>query len=212
MKVSDIKIGHAKNKGSIKICLAGDVMTGRGIDQILLHPGDPALYEDYVKDARGYVELAERASGPIPRLRDPSYIWGDALSELERLAPDVRIINLETSVTRSDDYWKWKEVHYRMNPENIDCITTAKIDVCSLANNHILDWGYEGLKETLGTLEKAGIKSVGAGMNVKEAAEPAITEIEGKGRVIVFAYGSPTSGPASELGCDGKQTGSQSAD
>ena len=81
-----------------------------------------------------------------------------------------------------------------MNPENIGCMTAAKIDVCSLANNHVLDWGYEGLKETLATLGKAKIKSVGAGMDVKEAAAPAITEVEGKGRVIVFAYGSPTSG------------------
>jgi poly-gamma-glutamate synthesis protein (capsule biosynthesis protein) len=113
---------------------------------------------------------------------------------LERESPDVRIINLETSVTRSDDHWKWKEVHYRMHPENIDCITAARIGVCSLANNHVLDWGYEGLKETLTTLEKAKIKSAGAGMNLKEAAAPAIVEIEGKGRVIVFAYGSPTSG------------------
>ena len=70
MKMSDIKIGHAKNKGSITVFLAGDVMTGRGIDQILPHPGDPTLFEDYVKDAKGYVELAERASGPIPRLQE----------------------------------------------------------------------------------------------------------------------------------------------
>lgn len=194
MKKNGPKSSKRENQRFIKIFLAGDVMTGRGIDQILQHPGDPTLYEDYVKDARGYVELAERANGPVPRFRDPSYIWGDALSELEKQAPDVRIINLETSVTGSDDYWKWKEVHYRMNPENISCITAAKIDVCSLANNHILDWGHEGLKETLTSLEKAGIKGAGAGVNAKEAAAPAIMDIEGKGRVIVLAYGSPTSG------------------
>jgi poly-gamma-glutamate synthesis protein (capsule biosynthesis protein) len=81
--------------------LCGDVMTGRGIDQILPHPSEPLIHEDYAKDAREYVELAESVNGAIPRRVDWSYIWGDALRELERLAPDARIINLETSVTVS---------------------------------------------------------------------------------------------------------------
>ena len=68
----------------MKLFLCGDVMTGRGIDQILPAPCDPALDEPWVKDARDYVALAERASGPIPRRVDPAYIWGDALAELER--------------------------------------------------------------------------------------------------------------------------------
>ncbi len=194
MKTTDLKSGPQRNDRVITLFLCGDVMTGRGIDQILAHPGDPALHEEYIKDAGVYVELAEEANGPIPRPAGPGYIWGDALNELERAAPDVRIINLETSVTTSDDYWEGKEVHYRMHPRNIDCITAARIDVCSLANNHVLDWGYPGLKETISTLEKANIKSAGAGMDLEQAGAPAIVEIEGKGRVIVLAYGSPASG------------------
>jgi poly-gamma-glutamate capsule biosynthesis protein CapA/YwtB (metallophosphatase superfamily) len=178
----------------ITLFLCGDVMTGRGIDQILSHPSDPAIHEPYVKDARRYVEIAEKVNGPIPRPVAPGYIWGDALDTLERVAPDLRIINLETSVTKSDDYWEGKEIHYRMHPENTDCITAAKIDVCSLANNHVLDWGYAGLKETLETLKNTKIRSVGAGINLKEAESPAIAEIAGKRRVIVFAFGSLTSG------------------
>ena len=178
----------------ITVFLCGDVMTGRGIDQILPHPSDPVIHEGYIKDARGYVEIAEKVSGPIPRSVAPAYIWGDALDELERMAPDLRMINLETSVTRSDGYWKEKGIHYRMHPENIDCITAAKIDVCSLANNHVLDWGYAGLKETLETLRKAKIRGVGTGIDLKEAESPAIVEIKGKGRTIVSAFGSPTSG------------------
>jgi poly-gamma-glutamate capsule biosynthesis protein CapA/YwtB (metallophosphatase superfamily) len=169
-------------------------MTGRGIDQILSHPSDPMIYEGYLKDARGYVEIAEKINGLILRPVVPSYIWGDTLDEIERIAPDLRIINLETSVTKSDDYWKGKEIHYRMHPENIDCISEAKIDICSLANNHILDWGYAGLKETLETLRKAKIRSVGTGMDLNEAESPAIVEIAGKGRVVVFAFGSLTCG------------------
>jgi poly-gamma-glutamate synthesis protein (capsule biosynthesis protein) len=63
--------------------LCGDVMTGRGIDQILSHPGDPQLAEPYVKDAREYVTLAEGAHGRVPRPVPDAYIWGDALTELE---------------------------------------------------------------------------------------------------------------------------------
>ena len=178
----------------ISLFLCGDVMTGRGIDQILPHPSDPMIHEGYMKDARGYVEIAEKANGPIPRSVAPGYIWGDALDELEKVAPDLKVINLETSITKSDDYWRGKEVHYRMHPENIDCITSAKIDVCSLGNNHVLDWGYDGLKETLETLGRVKIRAVGAGKDLKEAESPVVTGMEERGRVIVFTFGSPTSG------------------
>jgi len=178
----------------ITLFMCGDVMTGRGIDQILPHPSDPLIHEPYLKSARGYVRLAERVNGPIQQPVDFSYIWGDALKELERVAPDLRIINLETSITKSDDFWKSKEIHYRMHPENIACITTAKIDCCSLANNHILDWGYSGLIETLVTLKKVNVKTAGAGQNLAEAEAPAVLEVKGKGRAILFSFGSETSG------------------
>jgi poly-gamma-glutamate synthesis protein (capsule biosynthesis protein) len=184
----------SKVSNPITIFMCGDVMTGRGIDQILPHPSDPLIHEPYMKSARGYVEIAEKANGAIQKPVSFSYIWGDALKELERVAPDVRIINLETSVTKSNDYLKDKEIHYRMHPDNIQCINAAKIDYCPLANNHVLDWGYLGLKETLETLKKADIKSGGAGLNLIEAEMPAVIDVEGKGRVIVFSYGTETSG------------------
>jgi poly-gamma-glutamate synthesis protein (capsule biosynthesis protein) len=73
-------------------------------------------------------------------------------------------------------------------------ITAAGIDYCSLANNHVLDWGYTGLTETLATLKKVNVKSDGAGRNLQEVESPAVMTVEGKGRVIVFSYGSTTSG------------------
>ena len=86
---------------------------------MLAHPCDPTLHEDYVASARDYVGLAEQANGPIPRRAEPSYVWGAALDELNRMRPDARIINLETAITRSDDYAR-KGINYRMNPENAD--------------------------------------------------------------------------------------------
>jgi poly-gamma-glutamate capsule biosynthesis protein CapA/YwtB (metallophosphatase superfamily) len=182
------------DSSEITLFLCGDVMTGRGIDQILPHPSDPTLHESYVKDARGYVQLAENANGTIPKPADLFYIWGDALKELNRAAPDLRLINLETSITKSNDYWKGKDIHYRMNPDNIGCLTAAGIDYCSLANNHVLDWGYAGQNETLATLKKAKIGASGAGENINEAEKPAILELSGKGRILVYSYGSITSG------------------
>jgi poly-gamma-glutamate synthesis protein (capsule biosynthesis protein) len=182
------------HEDNISLFLCGDVMTGRGIDQVLPHPGDPQLYEPYVSTAETYVALAEEVNGPILRPVDFAYIWGDALDELELAAPDVRLINLETAVTRSADYWPGKGIHYRMSPDNMACITAAKIDCCALANNHVLDWGYAGLAETLGSLVNAGIKSAGAGPDIEAAQAPAVIELPGKGRVIVFSLGSETSG------------------
>ena len=180
--------------GGIKIFMCGDVMTGRGIDQILPHPVDPVIYESYLKSARGYVKLAEKASGPIEQPVGFDYIWGDALEELNRAAPHVRLINLETSITNSNDYWKGKGINYRMHPNNIACLTAAKIDVCALANNHVLDWGFAGLSETLQSLRKINIKTAGAGQNIAEAALPAVISAPGKSRVLVFAFGMTSSG------------------
>jgi poly-gamma-glutamate synthesis protein (capsule biosynthesis protein) len=59
---------------SITLFLCGDVMTGRGIDQVLPHPSEPTIYEPYMDSALGYLELAERTSGPIPRPAHFSYI------------------------------------------------------------------------------------------------------------------------------------------
>ena len=191
----------------ITIFLCGDVMTGRAIDQILPHPGKPQLYESYIQDARLYVDLAERTNGPIPKPVPFAYIWGDALAELDRVSPDLRIINLETSITASDDAWPGKGINYRMHPRNIHCLTAARIDACALANNHVLDWGYDGLEETLSTLKRAGITTCGAGGNIDEAMAPAVFDINGKGRVLLFSFGDVSSGVPTAWRASNKRAG-----
>lgn len=191
----------------MKIFLCGDVMTGRGIDQILPHPVSPHLYERYVKDAREYITLAEHTNGKIPRAADYSYIWGDALGYLAKENIDARLINLETSVTKSEDYWPGKGINYRMAPENIDCLRAANIDYCTLSNNHILDWGYDGLFETLSSLDNAKILHSGAGRNSFESSDPAIIDRKENGRVIVFAIGEEDSGIPSQWAATEKMAG-----
>lgn len=173
-------------------------MSGRGVDQILPHPGDPQLYEPYVRSALAYVELAEQVHGAIRRPVDFAYIWGDALEQLRRIRPDLRIINLETAITQAADAWPDKGIHYRMHPANTPFLAAAGIHCCTLANNHVLDWGYAGLAETLHSLHEAGIATTGAGRDAAEAAAPAILHVPGKGRVLVFAWATRDSGVPAE--------------
>ncbi|MER6350040.1 CapA family protein [Streptomyces sp. NPDC001595] len=180
--------------GVVTLFLCGDVMLGRGVDQILPHPGDPGLREDYVRDARGYVELAEAANGPVPAPVDWSWPWGEALGVLARVAPDARILNLETAVTADGAFAPGKAVHYRMHPANLPALTVARPDVCVLANNHVLDFGRAGLTETLDALAGAGLRTAGAGRDAEAAYAPAVVEVGAGARVLVLALGMTSSG------------------
>ncbi|MDB4954926.1 MAG: poly-gamma-glutamate biosynthesis protein [Myxococcales bacterium] len=174
--------------------MCGDVMLGRGIDQILACPCDPTLHEGYIQDARDYVGIAEDVSGPIPTGVGPEYPWGDALSILNAKRPDVRIINLETSITCSNTYEPDKGIHYRVSPQNASALEAAHIDVCALANNHVLDWGTAGLLDTLSKLDELGIARCGAGREPEEAVRPAVIELGERGRVLVFGVGGVDAG------------------
>jgi poly-gamma-glutamate synthesis protein (capsule biosynthesis protein) len=174
--------------------LCGDVMTGRGIDQILAHPSRPLLHESHVHSALDYVRLAERRAGPIARPAAPEYPWGDALAELECRAAQPRIVNLETALTTSDDAWPGKAVHYRMHPANIGCLQAARIDCAVLANNHVLDWGRAGLTDTLAALDGAQITHAGAGTDEASAARAAVLPRPGGGRVVVLAFAMENAG------------------
>jgi poly-gamma-glutamate capsule biosynthesis protein CapA/YwtB (metallophosphatase superfamily) len=179
---------------AVQLCLTGDVMTGRGIDQILRHPGDPTIYEPWLRSALDYLELAEERVGPIPRRVPPTYVWGDMLSVLEQEAPDVFIVNLETAVTDRGRPWPAKGIQYRMHPANVECLSAAGIDVAVLANNHVLDWSAPGLDQTLDSLRAGGISTVGAGRSSDEAWAPAVIDGPSGSRTLVLAAGSTSSG------------------
>ncbi|HKS48216.1 MAG TPA: CapA family protein [Amycolatopsis sp.] len=176
------------------VFLCGDVMPGRGVDQILPNPGDPALVERGVRDARTYVTLAERVSGPIPRPAGFSWPWGAANAVLEELAPDARLLNLETSVTADGDFAPGKGVHYRMNPANLGFLTAIHPDVCVLANNHVLDFGLRGLEDTLDALASSGLRTAGAGRDGSDAARAVTVKIHSGRNVVVTAGALESSG------------------
>ena len=177
----------------LTLFLAGDVMTGRGLDQALPHPVDPQLYEAYVRSARDYVTLAAKASGALSLPLDFAYPWGDALAEFARVKPALRLVNLETAVTDRGEPWPDKGIHYRMHPGNLPCIEAAGIDGVSLANNHVLDWGQVGLDDTIRHLGKAGIACAGAGPDLAAASAPCVFAT-GAGRVLFFGACTSYSG------------------
>lgn len=173
---------------TINLFLCGDVMTGRGVDQLFATPSVPTPHEGSIGSALDYVKLAERKTGPISRAVSHAYIWGDALEEFALRRPDARIINLATAITTSEDAWPGKRAHHRMHPANTACLVTAGVDCAVLANDHVLDWGYAGLTDTLAALHMAGIETAGAGHDASEAARPAILALPNQGRILVFAF------------------------
>jgi poly-gamma-glutamate capsule biosynthesis protein CapA/YwtB (metallophosphatase superfamily) len=201
-----LKAVNAHPVHDVTLALCGDIMLGRGIDQILPFPSDPRLYEGHMGSALDYVLLAEVAHGPIPRHVSLDHVWGDMLADLRALRPQARIANLETSITKSDTPVP-KGINYRMHPTNVGCLTAAAFDCCVLANNHVLDWGVDGLLETLATLKGAGIRLAGAGRNAAEAAQPATIDIASDRRVLVFGYGARSSGIPRAWGATEDQPG-----
>ncbi|HXV94698.1 MAG TPA: CapA family protein, partial [Pseudonocardia sp.] len=133
-------------------------------------------------------------NGPIPRPTDVAWPWGDAAAVLDAFAPDARVVNLETSVTRSDEFAPGKAVHYRMSPANLPCLAEIRPDACVLANNHVLDFGRRGLLETLEALTGAGLRAVGAGRDAPGAWSPAAVPLPGGDRLLVLSFATPSSG------------------
>lgn len=177
----------------LTLLLTGDVMIGRGVDQLFDIHCDPQLYEPWVTDARHYVSLAEAKHGSIPQPVSYAYVWGDFLEDCATEKPDFRMINLETSLTLSNAYAPRKGIHYRAHPSQVGILRAANIDGCVLGNNHILDWGRDGLEETLKTLKNANIRWAGAGLNAHAAEEGMGFSLSSKNLEVV-AWGSVTSG------------------
>lgn len=119
----------------------------------------------------------------------PAEPWGDVLPLL--LSADLRLINLECAITVQRRPWLRtpKVFHFRADPPAVEVLEAARVDACSLANNHTLDFEEEGLLDTLEHLEAAGIRYAGAGRNLEEAARPVL--LEGGLALVAFTDNEP---------------------
>lgn len=96
--------------------------------------------------------------------------------------------NLEGPLTKGGEAAKNKKYVFRSPPERVaPALARAGFDVVSLANNHSMDYGVEGMRDTMRALTDAGIRYTGAGENLAAARQPALLDVEGE-RVAVLAY------------------------
>jgi len=102
---------------------------------------------------------------------------------------DLTIANLETTLSNRGEAVHGKPAHLIFNghPKGILSLTSAGVDLVSLANNHAMDHGRIALADTIAALDKAKIGHVGAGMNTAAAWKPAIVTVKGRRVAYVTA-------------------------
>ncbi len=143
--------------GGVTLALAGDVMLGRVVNDIMLRCG-------------------------------VAYPWGDVLPVIR--SADLFLVNLECALTAHTNRWfgaEPKPFHFRAEPGAVETLQLAGVNFASLANNHIGDFGPEGLLETIAVLDRAGIAHAGAGPTAAAACAPARLTAKGC-RVGVVAF------------------------
>lgn len=117
----------------------------------------------------------------------PSHPWGGLQMLLEEA--DLAVANLEGVLTTRGEALT-KPYLIRAHPVWGQALVSGGFDLVTLANNHALDYGTEGLDETLQTLAELGISVVGAGRSPQEAHRPAIWTVQGI-RIAVLGYAAP---------------------
>ena len=99
---------------------------------------------------------------------------------------DILVVNLECNITTSRDE-EQKHYTFKAPPVTADALSRAGVDVAGVANNHAMDWGEQGLLDTIGFMEERGIAAPGGGRNRAQAYAPAIIERNGLS-VAFLAY------------------------
>ena len=140
------------------------------------------------KGTRGKTVLVASDWAPIRAFaaiiqRDPESVYGDMLPVLR--AADLRVVNCECALTASrKPVWKSGSVFKGM-PEHAKGLTAVPFEVACLANNHVFDYGISGFRESLDTLRRHGITTVGAGLTEEEACGP-LTLVFDKAKISII--------------------------
>ncbi len=153
------------------------------------------------KEWRGRVsELTQPAGDEVVLTAAGDAIWLDKFSDnkdarLQALfevmrSSDISFINFEM-VTANSGYPTIKEIA-KSDPSIVKEFVWAGTDVVSLANNHMMDFGQNGLETTMRTLDEAGIKYSGAGLNLAGALQHTVVEKKGLKMALVSVMVSPT--------------------
>jgi poly-gamma-glutamate capsule biosynthesis protein CapA/YwtB (metallophosphatase superfamily) len=164
---------------------------GRATCQVTVDPGPTTfpLTMNFVGDimlARRY----EQPGGIIPTLGVEA-IFEPTLPYLGNAA-EITVANLECPLTDTGTQHPTKPIYFRGSPENVAGLVFAGIDVVTLANNHIIDYGLEGMRQTQAVLDSTNILYSGAGANSYEAYLPLF--VNKKGTSIAFLASSDRTG------------------
>ncbi|MGA2503352.1 MAG: CapA family protein [Anaerolineales bacterium] len=125
--------------------------------------------------AVGDIMLA-RTVGSQVQARGPGIVFAGVQPMLN--PADILVGNLECALTTSTDP-QHKSYTFAAPPETAKALALAGFDILSLANNHAMDYGSQGLFDTQDTLSQYGIEGLGAGANTKEAHTPVILQRNG---------------------------------
>ncbi len=106
---------------------------------------------------------------------------------------DVGFANLEGPLTERGSPWP-KGYNFRTPPRFASSLVSGRISVVTLANNHMLDFGVEGLTDTLAALDAAGVRHVGAGANATDAHAPAVLDANGLHVAFLGCVATPDEG------------------
>ena len=132
-------------------------------------PQNPSVRVAFVGDV-----MLGRLVSRVLHQRQPKSFWSDVGPLLQSC--DAVVANLECAITRHKGQWARtpKVFHFGADPAAIDVLKAGNIRAVSLANNHVLDFEVAGLMETLQLLDAARIAHAGAGIDEREARQPAL--------------------------------------
>lgn len=105
-------------------------------------------------------------------------ISGELLAKLQEA--DILMVNNEFPFSEQGTPMADKQFTFRCEPSYVTALQEMGVDVVSLANNHVLDYGKAALSDTFAALDKAGILYGGAGETVERAEEVQIVEVNGR--------------------------------
>ena len=111
-------------------------------------------------------------------LKPSTESWGSGLEILADQRPDLRIVNLENAITTNPHQFPaGNKKHFKMHPDNIESLTSANIDCCCIANDHVFDYGIVD-DETQYFLEGVGIRHAGVGVDSWDAGSPTMFPVD----------------------------------
>lgn len=158
-----------------------DLLQAKALEARLRDRGDPPYDLVVVGDVMTGLRMRHRI-----RRYGPGYVFAAVKPLFERAA--VAVGNLEGPLAERAEHEKTtRGFSYQVDPQSAEVLRLAPFHVLSIANNHIIDCGRDGVRETLATLESQGIAAIGGGLEERYAHDPTVL-LTRNGRLGLLGY------------------------